>query len=161
MCVHDILEGATEDRSALFRQALLTDLRALAQMLATNALASDVIRIGVEQEMFLVDVKDNFFAAARHGLKAQLTWVNGKHHPVDKFIREQLLPLAASGLTKARIDDEDIDRYLGVIRQRIEADQTGSRWTLSASTSFPRHLVRNTAIAALLQLGLLPATICW
>jgi CBS domain-containing protein len=91
----------------------------------------------VSASVAFTDVKDNFFAAARHGLKAQLTWVDGKHYPVDKFIREQLLPLAAAGLTKARIDREDIDTYLGVIRDRIEADQTGSKWTLSARASFP------------------------
>jgi CBS domain-containing protein len=91
----------------------------------------------VSARMPFDDVKDNFFAAARHGLKAQVSWFGGKHHAVDKLITEQLLPLAAAGLKDASIDGEDIDRYLGVIRGRIEADQTGSDWILSAGASMP------------------------
>ncbi len=91
----------------------------------------------VSAKMIFDDVKDNFFAAARHGLKAQVSWLDGKHHAIDKLITEQLLSLAAAGLKDACIDGEDIDRYLGVIRERIGADQTGSRWMLSAAASAP------------------------
>jgi CBS domain-containing protein/gamma-glutamyl:cysteine ligase YbdK (ATP-grasp superfamily) len=79
--------------------------------------------------------KENFFAAARHGLKAQLTWLDGKHRAVGELILEQLLPLAIEGLRKAGLNSEDIDRYLGVIRERIEADQTGASWILCAASS--------------------------
>lgn len=45
-----------DDRSArVFQHALLTDLAALEQMLAAGAIEEDVLRIGAEQEMFLVD----------------------------------------------------------------------------------------------------------
>jgi len=83
------------------------------------------------------DVKDNFFAAARHGLKAQVTWLDGKHHAVDKLISEQLISLANAGLRDSGIEADDIEKYLGIIRERVEADQTGSRWILSAAASMP------------------------
>jgi CBS domain-containing protein len=83
--------------------------------------------------------KENFFAAARHGLKAQLTWLDGKHRAVGTLILEQLLPLATEGLRKANLDSEDIDRYLGVIRERIERDQTGASWSLCAASSLWSH----------------------
>jgi len=79
--------------------------------------------------------KENFFAAARHGLRAQLTWLDGKHQAVGALILEQLLPLATAGLRKANLNSEGIDRYLGAIRARIETDQTGASWILCAASS--------------------------
>jgi CBS domain-containing protein len=83
--------------------------------------------------------KENFFAAARHGLKAQLTWLDGKHRAVGALILELLLPLATAGLRKANLNTEDIDRYLGVIRERIERDQTGASWSLCAASTCARN----------------------
>jgi CBS domain-containing protein len=83
--------------------------------------------------------KENFFAAARHGLKAQLTWLDGKHLAVGALILEQLLPLVTAGLRKANLNSEDIDRYLGVLRERIEKDQTGASWSLSAASTCARN----------------------
>jgi CBS domain-containing protein/gamma-glutamyl:cysteine ligase YbdK (ATP-grasp superfamily) len=81
------------------------------------------------------EAKDNFYAAARHGLKAQLTWLDGKRYPVAALILDTLLPLASEGLEDAGIAGTDIDGYLGVVRERVEADQTGSQWTLNAMTA--------------------------
>lgn len=79
------------------------------------------------------DVKENFYAAARNGLKAQLSWLDGRSHASGALILEELLPLATAGLKKARLDIADIDRYLGVIRDRTQRNQTGSSWTLAAA----------------------------
>ena len=81
------------------------------------------------------DAKENFYTAARHGLKAQLTWLDGKHYAVNELITNELLPLAAAGLKHANIDSNDIDRYLGVIAERVATDQTGSVWSLAARAS--------------------------
>ena len=85
------------------------------------------------------DVKENFFAAARHGMKAQITWLDGKHYAAGPLILEQLLPLAMAGLQKAQVDAADIGRYLGIIRERAQADQTGSSWILNAAQSLSGH----------------------
>jgi hypothetical protein len=45
----------SEPNSAVFREALLADLRALEQMIESNMLECDIVRVGAEQEMFLVD----------------------------------------------------------------------------------------------------------
>ncbi len=89
----------------------------------------------VSAKMQFDDAKDNFFAAARHGLKAQLTWIDGKHYSVRDLVKQQLLPLASEGLRTAHIDAGDIERYLGVIQERIEAAQTGSKWMLAAAAA--------------------------
>ena len=44
------------------------------------------------------DAKENFFAAARHGLNAQLRWLDGKSLSATSLILNDLLPLARAGL---------------------------------------------------------------
>src|SRR5215213_5881817 len=76
------------------------------------------------------DAKSNFFAAARHGLQAQLTWTRGESFSGADLILNHLLPLAREGLKESGIEPQDVDRYLGTIEERVRCGQTGSRWTL-------------------------------
>ncbi len=84
----------------------------------------------VRQIMSFDDAKDNFFSAARHGLKAQFTWINGRRIPAPELILEHLLPLARQGLENVEIPAEDCERYLGTIEERVRRDQNGSLWML-------------------------------
>jgi hypothetical protein len=52
--VHKTSSTPSRADCLLFREALLRDLHALEQMLK-SALETDVVRVGIEQEMFLVD----------------------------------------------------------------------------------------------------------
>lgn len=81
------------------------------------------------------DAKANFFAAARYGLGAQLTWVGGTSYSVSKLILEHLLPLARQGLETSGIDASDIDRYLGTIEERVNEGQTGAQWALRSMSA--------------------------
>jgi CBS domain-containing protein/gamma-glutamylcysteine synthetase len=76
------------------------------------------------------DVFQNFVAAARHGLEAQLTWIGKQHLPARELLALKVLPLAHNGLRAAGIDSADIDRYLGVIEKRVATGQTGANWAL-------------------------------
>jgi CBS domain-containing protein len=78
------------------------------------------------------DVKANFLAAARDGIRAQMNWFNDTHLPARQLILEQLLPLAREGLQESGIDQDDIDRYLGVLHDRVTHRRTGSRWALES-----------------------------
>ncbi len=78
------------------------------------------------------DVKANFLAAARDGIRAQMTWADERQLTAQELILEELLPLAEEGLQEAGIDEADIDRYLGVIRERVAMRRTGSRWILES-----------------------------
>jgi CBS domain-containing protein len=42
------------------------------------------------------------------------------------------LPVAREGLQRAGILSEDIDRYLGVIEERVASDRTGAQWLLDS-----------------------------
>jgi CBS domain-containing protein len=78
------------------------------------------------------DIKANFMAAARDGIRAQMNWFGDKHMPARKLILEELLPLAEYGLNKYGVDKKDIDRYLGVLRDRVATRRNGARWALES-----------------------------
>lgn len=96
-------------------------------MLGLGRQVDDVTKL-----MSFDDAKGNFFAAARNGLGAQLTWFDGQSIQARDLILEKLLPIAYEGLRGAKIDPADIERYLGVIQERVQAAQTGSRWALKS-----------------------------
>src|SRR2546421_8786134 len=52
---HNVEQEVDQKKAQAFMKAVLDDLRALAFMLENNAVESGVMRIGAEQEMFLVD----------------------------------------------------------------------------------------------------------
>jgi CBS domain-containing protein len=86
----------------------------------------------IREHLTFADVKSNFLAAARDGIRAQMNWFNDTHLPAKQLVLEQLLPLAHEGLQEAGIDQDDIDRYLGVVRDRVTMRRTGSRWALES-----------------------------
>src|SRR5215813_5760586 len=73
------------------------------------------------------DAKDNFFAAARHGLNAQLSWLDGKSLSAASLILNHLLPLARTGLKHVNVDASDIDKYLGTVKGRVRGGKTGAK----------------------------------
>jgi CBS domain-containing protein len=78
------------------------------------------------------DVKANFLAAARDGIRAQMNWIDDRQFTAKDLILDQLLPMATEGLQEAGIDQDDIDRYLGVVQERVAMRRTGSRWLLES-----------------------------
>lgn len=89
----------------------------------------------VSERLKFDEAKANFFAAARYDLHAQLTWIDNKTISAAALIREQLLPLARQGLKSANVDSSDIEKYLGIISERVTTKQTGSRWILQSLTA--------------------------
>ncbi len=84
----------------------------------------------IDRVMSFDDAKSNFFAAARHGLNAQFNWLGGERHTAHDLIMNELLPNAKEGLLTHGIDPADVERYLGVIEERVASQQTGSMWAL-------------------------------
>lgn len=78
------------------------------------------------------DAKANFMAAARTGIRAQMNWFGDTHMPVRELILNELIPLAQHGLQKYGINQEDSDRYLGVLRDRVASRRNGARWALES-----------------------------
>ena len=86
----------------------------------------------ISAQMNFDDAKQNFVSAARDGLKAQFTWIGNKTKTASDLIQSQLLPRAREGLEQAGISKGDIDRYLGVIGDRVNSERTGARWMVES-----------------------------
>ncbi len=72
--------------------------------------------------------KENFYQAARHGLDAELEWLDGRRLGVSALLDRQLVPAAERALAKLGVDAADIQIYLGVIRGRLRSGQNGAAW---------------------------------
>jgi len=86
----------------------------------------------VTKRMSFDDAKANFVAAARYGLHARFRWFDGKSHGADELLLKHLVPLARKGLEARKIDKADIDKYLGIVEERVQAGRTGAQWALDS-----------------------------
>ena len=94
------------------------------------------------------EAKENFLAASRHGLKAGFHWLDGETYSARRLILDELLPLARSGLAGVGVDPGDIDRYLGLIQERVEAGVTGSTWMMRSFGAMKDKGTRAERLAA-------------
>ena len=94
------------------------------------------------------EAKENFLAASRHGLKAGFHWLDGETYSARRLILDELLPLARSGLAGAGVDPGDIDRYLGLIQERVEAGVTGTTWMMRSFGAMKDKGTRAERLAA-------------
>ena len=74
----------------------------------------------------------NLYSAAREGMRARLTWLDGEEVLAQPLLLEKLLPLAKAGLERQKMNPADIDRYLGILERRARTLRTGSSWTLES-----------------------------
>ncbi len=86
----------------------------------------------IARRMSFDDAKSNFFRAARHGLDAQFNWIDGESRTASALILETLLPLARRGLINSKVEEVDVDKYLGIIEERVRSRQTGARWIVKS-----------------------------
>ncbi len=95
------------------------------------------------------DAKGNFLAAARHGLNASFQWVNDENIGATELVLEHLVPVARRGLAAATVDSEDIDRYLGIVEERVANCATGAQWQLRSLAKMKGHGTPAERITAL------------
>ncbi len=93
--------------------------------------------------------QDNFLQACRLGLSAQFTWPGHESISAADLIRNEMLPLARQGLKELGIVSSDIDRYMGLIDDRVASRRTGSQWMLDSLNSFQEKGSKAERLAAL------------
>ncbi len=93
--------------------------------------------------------KTNFLAASQLGLDTQLAWLDGTKLPAQKLICDKLLPIAQQGLQAGGIESADIDRFLGVIEQRVSTGRNGAQWLLSSHAGLKNEGTSGERSAAL------------
>jgi hypothetical protein len=77
--------------------------------------------------------KDNFYAAAREGFDADLTWITnaGDTTTNAEELYDDLLAHAADGLESAGCTAEEADYYIDPLRRRVETATTPAAWKRS------------------------------
>lgn len=105
----------------------------------------------VREQIRFEDVKTNFLAAAREGIRAQMNWFGDTHLPAQELITQHLLPLAREGLEQMAIDRGDIERYLGVLEDRVNKRRTGARWLLESLENMGEQGTQNQRMRCLVS----------
>lgn len=100
--------------------------------------------------------EENFEAACRHGIEAELQWPQPGRGggitsvPAVKLVRDELLPLAAAGLDAWNVEPADRDLYLGVIEERCRRRVNGASWQVDTyHRAREAGLRREAALAAM------------
>ena len=103
----------------------------------------------VAERMDFDHAQANLYAAARDGLSARLTWLDGEDALAQPLVLDRLLPLAQAGLDRAGVDREDSERYLGIIEKRVRTLRTGSRWILQSLAEMKDRSTQGVRLTAL------------
>jgi CBS domain-containing protein len=148
--------GVTEGKPSLRIEArFLPAGPSVADEMANSAFFLGLMRALPEQFgdvvplMSFDDAKTNFFSAARFGLRSQITWLDGKTHSSCDLILNALLPAARYGLRDAGIDQADIDRFTGILEDRVRANVTGAKWMLDSIASMDKAAKMNVRLRTL------------
>ncbi len=96
------------------------------------------------KRMAFKDAKGNFIKAARTGLDTYFNWF-GEGISAKELVRLVLLPMAHDGLTKANVNEKDIEYYLNIIKERIAKNTTGSKWLVRSSRMLQETVSRQEA----------------
>jgi len=91
----------------------------------------------------------NLYAAARDGLSARFTWLDGKEALAQPLILDHLLPLAQAGLDRAGVDRADSARYIGIVDKRVRSLRTGSQWMLHSLADMKERATPGARLTAL------------
>ena len=84
-----------------------------------------------EDELDFETARSNFYAAARDGLKARLTWLDGEGD-AQALLLDRFIPEAKAGLSALGIAAGDIHAYIDdVIARRVLTGRTGAEWQRS------------------------------
>ncbi len=94
------------------------------------------------------DARNNFFAACRYGINSYFYWTDGRRIDAIDLIQNDLIPMARHGLQKSGIESKDIDRYIGVIEERVDKKTTGASWILSSFNNMIKISDREEASTA-------------
>jgi hypothetical protein len=118
----------------------------VADTLANAALFYGLVHVLGEQSeppeavLEFATARENFYNAAKHGLEARLVWLDGRTWRLSALLRERLLPAAREGLADQGCSGADIDRFVGIIAERVRTRQTGAAWQIAYADAHGRDL---------------------
>ncbi|MGN6252627.1 MAG: glutamate--cysteine ligase [Marmoricola sp.] len=97
-------------------------------------------------QMSFSAAEENFHLAARHGIAASVYWPGVGQVSAVELVLRRLLPLAREGLASWGVDQQDVDRLLGIIEQRCVTGRNGASWFVEAVTAREERWGREEAL---------------
>ena len=111
---------------------------------------ADELYTDVTKVMQFDTARENFVAACRRGMAAHFNWPEREADiSAQDLLLQELLPLARDGLRGLAIDSSDIDRYLGIIEDRVKSLRTGAQWTVDSYSAMKEEGNRSECLSAL------------
>ena len=98
-------------------------------------------------QMDFKSAKTNFIKAARNGKESIFSWC-GESYSAKKLVLNKLLPIAYKGLHRCGIDDEDVERLLGIIEARTKG-RTGEQWQVANIRALKKRFKTDKALVLL------------
>jgi hypothetical protein len=99
--------------------------------------------------------QQNFYRAARLGLRSALAWPLGGGGQVRMLpaveLVQRLLPMARRGLLGAGVAAEEAEVLLGVVQGRAACGQTGAVWQRRVLAAMEPRMGRDRGLAAMLE----------
>jgi len=99
----------------------------------------------IESQIEFDHVRDNFYKAARLGLRASTYWLDDCQVPLRELILHVLLPMAEEGLAGLDVAKSDFKPYLEIIRERVETGCNGAHWQRAFVHQHGRDMAALTA----------------
>lgn len=84
----------------------------------------------VWSRMSFAEAEENFFACAKDGIMARVTWPKIGHIAVSDLVIDVLIPQARRGLRRLNIDKDVIEEYMSIIEGRASGRANGATWQL-------------------------------
>ncbi len=103
----------------------------------------------ITEQISYEDVRDNFVKSAQFGIDTKFTWFKDQKVTAVDLIINELLPIARKGLALHGVNQEDIDKYMGIIEARANSHMTGARWMLRAFTKLKAESSADEAITVM------------
>ena len=101
----------------------------------------------IRDHMSFDDVADNFAKAAQFGIDSKFNWFGEGKVPASTLLTEEIIPMAREGLTARGVDSADVDKYMGIVEERVKKVCTGARWMLKSFTKLKESVGRDEALS--------------
>lgn len=88
-------------------------------------------QVGLEKRLPFAMARDNFYAAARSGLMAEVRWPGQDPKSLRDLLLEHLVDVAIGGLVDAGVPSGEAARWLDLIRVRAQRGMTGADWQVA------------------------------
>ena len=93
--------------------------------------------------------RTNFYKVAQMGLGTAFKWIDGKTYNAQDLIQNEMIPMAKEGLKKAKVNKDDISKYMDIIEERNSTGKTGSQWILDSFNNLKAKGTPDEAVVAL------------